>query len=51
MLVGVLLRVDDGAVLGDGDPEGEGAFASEAVGKGVPLAIAGADRGSSGASL
>ncbi|HEX3205686.1 MAG TPA: hypothetical protein VHQ68_05560 [Propionibacteriaceae bacterium] len=50
-LVGVMGRVEVGAFLGDGEPEGVGAIVeSEAVGKGVPLATAGADRGSSGAS-
>jgi hypothetical protein len=49
-LVAVVGSVDVGAVLGDGEPEGIGVVESEAVGKGVPLAAAGADRGSSGAS-
>ena len=48
--VGVMGRVEVGAFLGDGEPEGVGALEFEAVGKGVPLAISGADRGSSGAS-
>ena len=46
-LVGVVVRVE---VSGDGDPEGVVAVEFEAVGKGVALAISGADRGSSGAS-
>ena len=49
-LVGVVVR-DVGVVLGDGEPEGVGAVEFEAVDRGVALAIAGADRGSSGASL
>jgi hypothetical protein len=46
-LVGVVVGVE---VLGDGEPEGVVAVEFEAVGKGGPLAISGADRGSSGAS-
>ena len=49
-LVGAMGRVEVGAFLGDGDPEGVVAVEFEAVGKGVALAISGADRGSSGAS-
>jgi hypothetical protein len=49
-LLVLVVRVDVGAVLGDGEPEGVGADEFETVGKGVPLAIAGAGRGSSGAS-
>jgi hypothetical protein len=43
----MVVRVD---VVGDGGPKGVAAVEFEAVGKGVPLAISGADRGSSGAS-
>lgn len=49
-LVEVVGDVDVGAVVGDGEPEGVGPVESEVVAIGVPLAAAGADRGSSGAS-